>query len=81
MNEYSKDNRRKSSKNSKYRYAKYNIYMRLGSNHTKTQRAIKISGAFCQSCTQANTSIKRIKNKIKINNELLNRIDAKTTVN
>ena len=46
-----------------------------GSNHTKTQRAIKISGAFCQPCTQTNTSIKRIKNKIKINNDLLNRID------
>jgi len=46
-----------------------------GSNNTKTLRAIKISGAFCQPCTQTNTSIKRIKNKIKINNDLLNRID------
>jgi len=55
-----------------------------GSNHRKTLRAIKISGAFCRSCTQTNTSIKRIKNKIKINNDLLNRIDdniLKTTGN
>lgn len=42
-----------------------------GTNHTKSKRALDKSGAFCKDCTQRNTSIKKIKNKIALNNSLL----------
>jgi Zn finger protein HypA/HybF involved in hydrogenase expression len=45
---------------------------KCGKNHTKAKQAIiKTSGAFCKSCTSRNTSIKRIRNKIAVNNALL----------
>ena len=43
-----------------------------GTHHSKTMRAFHISGPFCKHCTQRNTSIKKIKNKIALNNEMLN---------
>jgi hypothetical protein len=44
---------------------------KCGKNHSKTKRALNISGPFCKGCTQRNTAIKKIKNKIALNNEML----------
>jgi predicted SprT family Zn-dependent metalloprotease len=44
---------------------------KCGMNHSKTKRALNLSGPFCKNCTQRNTAIKKIKNKIALNNELL----------
>ena len=39
---------------------------KCGAQHEKLKRAIcKTSGAFCKSCTDRNTNIKRLDNKIK----------------
>jgi len=39
---------------------------KCGAQHQKLKRAIcKTSGAFCKSCTDRNTNIKRLDNKIK----------------
>jgi hypothetical protein len=39
---------------------------KCGTQHEKLKRAIcKTSGAFCKSCTDRNTNIKRLDNKIK----------------
>jgi hypothetical protein len=47
---------------------------KCGKSHTKPQKAICLtSGAFCKECTQRNTAIKKIKNKIILNNLLLQR--------
>ena len=43
---------------------------KCGVTESKTKRALKIN-PFCKSCTQRNTAIKKIKNKIALNNELL----------
>ena len=42
-----------------------------GTMHTKSKRAFDISGPFCKHCTQRNTAIKKIKNKIALNNKLI----------
>jgi predicted SprT family Zn-dependent metalloprotease len=44
---------------------------KCGTNYSKTKRALNISGPFCKDCTQRNTAIKKIKNKIAVNNEML----------
>jgi predicted SprT family Zn-dependent metalloprotease len=44
---------------------------KCGSLYSKTKRAFSRSGAFCKHCTQRNTSIKKIANKIALNNSLL----------
>jgi len=45
---------------------------KCGTNHCKPLKAIlTTSGAFCKDCTQTNTSIKKIKNKIALNEALL----------
>ena len=44
---------------------------KCGANHSKSQRALHISGPFCKDCTQRNTAIKRIKNQIALNKEML----------
>jgi len=44
---------------------------KCGSNYSKSKRALNISGPFCKDCTQRNIAIKKIQNKIAINNELL----------
>ena len=43
---------------------------KCGVNHSKSQRAFSISGPFCKDCTQRNTAIKKIKNKIALNESL-----------
>ena len=44
---------------------------KCGLAYSKTKRAFSKSGAFCKHCTQRNTSIKKIANKIALNNSLL----------
>lgn len=45
---------------------------KCGTTHTKPQKAICLtSGAYCKDCTQRNTAIKKIKNKIALNDKLL----------
>ena len=44
---------------------------KCGANYSKTKRALNTSGPFCKDCTQRNTAIKKIKNKIALNNEML----------
>ena len=44
---------------------------KCGIVHSKSKRALNISGPFCKNCTQRNTSIKKIKNRIALNNSLL----------
>jgi hypothetical protein len=44
---------------------------KCGVVHSKSKRALTTSGPFCKSCTQRNTSIKKIKNRIALNNSLL----------
>lgn len=44
---------------------------KCGKIHTKSKRAFDLSGPFCKDCTQRNTAIKKIKNKIALNNEML----------
>ena len=46
---------------------------RCGTAHTKSVHAIRTTtGAFCASCTQKNTAIKRIQHRIALNNAMLN---------
>ena len=41
------------------------FYCKCGAHHEKLKRAIcKTSGAFCKNCTEKNTAIKRLNNKI-----------------
>ena len=47
------------------------ITCKCGTKHSKTKRALHISGPFCKDCTQRNTAIKKIQNKIALNNEML----------
>lgn len=42
-----------------------------GTVHSKSKRAFDSSGPFCKYCTQRNTAIKKIKNKISLNNKLI----------
>jgi len=52
---------------------------KCGTTHTKPQKAIILtSGAYCKDCTQRNTAIKKIKNKIALNNLLLAKQQSKT---
>lgn len=44
---------------------------KCGVNHSKSKRAFTTSGAFCKDCTKRNTAIKKLKNKIALNNSLL----------
>jgi len=44
---------------------------KCGTQYRKSKRALKVTGPFCIRCTQRNTAIKKIKNKIALNNELL----------
>jgi hypothetical protein len=44
---------------------------KCGTNHSKSKRALHLTGPFCKDCTRRNTAIKKIKNKIVINNEML----------
>jgi hypothetical protein len=45
---------------------------KCGTTHTKKNKLICVTtGAYCKDCSQKNTSIKRIKNKIALNNALL----------
>lgn len=45
---------------------------KCGKSHMKPKKAIcNTSGAFCVDCTQRNTSIKKLQNRIAINNALL----------
>lgn len=44
---------------------------KCGARDSKSKKALKVSGPFCKGCTQHNASIKRIKNKIALNNEML----------
>jgi hypothetical protein len=43
---------------------------KCGKAESKSKRALK-TNPFCKDCTQRNTAIKKIKNKIALNNELL----------
>lgn len=43
---------------------------KCGTTESKGKRALK-ANPFCKECTQRNTAIKKIKNKIALNNELL----------
>jgi hypothetical protein len=43
---------------------------KCGVTESKGKRALKIN-PFCKDCTQVNTAIKKIKNKIALNNEML----------
>jgi len=46
---------------------------KCGTAHTKTAHTIRTTtGAFCASCTQKNTAIKRIQHRIALNNAMLN---------
>jgi len=46
---------------------------RCGSAHAKSVHAIRnTTGAFCASCSQKNTAIKRIQHRIALNNAMLN---------
>ena len=49
---------------------------KCGTAHTKTMRALNTTGAFCKDCSQKNTQIKRLTNKIKINELMLSRSKA-----
>ena len=44
---------------------------KCGAQYSKSKKAFKVSGPFCKGCTQRNTAIKKIKNKIALNNEML----------
>lgn len=44
---------------------------KCGSTYSKTKRAFAKTGAFCKDCTQRNTSIKKLTNKIELNKSLL----------
>lgn len=44
---------------------------KCGARDSKSKRALQMSGPFCKGCTQRNAAIKRIKNKIALNNEML----------
>jgi hypothetical protein len=55
------------------------FYCKCGAHHEKLKRAIcKTSGAFCKSCTDRNTNIKRLTHKITQMNALL---EGQDTVN
>ena len=46
---------------------------KCGTAHTKSIHTIrKTTGAFCASCTQKKTAIKRIQHRIALNNAMLN---------
>jgi hypothetical protein len=53
-----------------------NFICTCGTSHTKTVKALKTTGAFCKDCSQKNTQIKRLTNKIAINELMLSRSKA-----
>ena len=53
-----------------------NFICTCGTSHTKTVKALKTTGAFCKDCSQKNTQIKRLRNKIAINELMLSRSKA-----
>ena len=53
-----------------------NFICKCGTAHTKTVKALNATGAFCKDCSQKNTQIKRLTNKIKINELMLSRSKA-----
>lgn len=53
---------------------------KCGVNHSKSKKALKVSGPFCKDCTQRNAAIKRIKNKIALNNEMLSNLQDNLVV-
>ena len=44
---------------------------KCGTQYRKSKRSLKVTGPFCKGCTRRNAAIKKIKNKIALNNELL----------
>jgi len=51
---------------------KVDFICKCGTQHNKLKHVIcHKSGAFCKGCTSRNASIKRIRNKIAVNNALL----------